>query len=168
MPYTSGLQTPKSSPMPEPDIEFQKMTEAHLPVILAIEQASFSDPWSQAMFRQELGQDQGKMSLVLLQSSKVIGYGIGWLVLDEFHLGNLAVGLEHQARGYGAIILGRMLDTAKNAGCRIATLEVRVSNLPAISLYHKFGFKEMAVRKKYYHDEDALVMLARLNGEEAC
>ncbi|MDO9069832.1 MAG: ribosomal-protein-alanine N-acetyltransferase, partial [Deltaproteobacteria bacterium] len=46
--------------------------------------------------------------------------------------------------------------------------EVRASNQTAINLYHKYNFKEIAVRKKYYQDEDALVLLARLDEEKAC
>jgi [ribosomal protein S18]-alanine N-acetyltransferase len=168
MPFTSVPPMPKPGPMPEMKLEFERMAERHLPEVLAIERASFSDPWSETMFRQELEEQPGKYSIVLSLDSLVIGYGIGWIVADEFHLGNLAVMPDHKGRGYGRMILERMIKTARKAGCRIATLEVRVSNVPAISLYHKFEFKEMAVRKKYYQDEDALVLLARLDGEEAC
>jgi len=89
-------------------------------------------------------------------------------VLDEFHLGNLAVRPDFKGKGYGALILEQMLEYVKKRGCRTASLEVRASNLIAISLYHKYNFKEIAVRKKYYQDEDALVLLARLDEENAC
>lgn len=144
------------------------MTEGRLSEVLAIEQASFSDPWSEVMFRQELEEDSGKYSLALTLDSQTIGYGIGWIVLDEFHLGNLAVSPGLKGRGYGSMILERMIEDVKKKGCRTVTLEVRASNKTAINLYHKFNFKEMAVRKKYYQDEDALVLLARLDEDQAC
>ena len=154
--------------MPEKKLEFEKMTEGRLPEVLAIEQASFPDPWSEVMFRQELEEDPGKYFIVLILDSQVIGYGLGWIVLDEFHLGNLAVSPGHKGQGHGSMILERMIEDVKKKGCRTVTLEVRASNITAINLYHKYNFKEIAVRKKYYQDEDALVLLARLDGENAC
>ena len=154
--------------MPEKKLEFEKMTEGRLPEVLAIEQASFPDPWSEVMFRQELEDDPGKYPVVLTMNSQVIGYGLGWIVLDEFHLGNLAVRPDFKGKGYGALILEQMIEYVKKKGCRIASLEVRASNITAINLYHKYNFKEIAVRKKYYRDEDALVLLVRLDGENAC
>ena len=149
-------------------LEFEKMTGGHLSEVLDIEQASFSDPWSEGMFRQELEEGPGKYSIVFTLDTRVIGYGIGWIVLDEFHLGNLAVSPGHKGRGYGSMILERMIEDVKKKGCRTVTLEVRASNNTAINLYHKFKFKEMAVRKKYYQDEDALVLLARLDEGNGC
>jgi len=154
--------------MPEKKLEFERMAESHLPEVLAIEQASFSDPWSESMFRQELEEDPCKYSIALTLDSQVIGYGLGWVVLDEFHLGNLAVSSGHKGRGYGSMILKRMIEDVKKKGCRTASLEVRDSNVTAINLYHKYNFKEIAVRKKYYQDEDALVLLARLDEENGC
>jgi ribosomal-protein-alanine N-acetyltransferase len=60
------------------------------------------------------------------------------------------------------------LALARKRGCRLATLEVRASNQPAIELYRSFGFRSVAIRKKYYQDEDALVMLADLDREDKC
>lgn len=154
--------------MSEMKLAFEKMTEGHLTEILAIEQTSFSDPWSEVMFRQELAEDSGKIALVLRLDSQIIGYGIGWMVLDEFHLGNLAVKPLLKGRGYGSMILRRMIEAVKEKGCRTATLEVRASNTAAIKLYRKFNFKEIALRRKYYQDEDALVMMVRLDEDQEC
>ena len=168
MRFTSVPLMPWSSCMPEIRVELERMTEGHLSEVLAIEQASFSDPWSEVMFRQELEDDPGKYPVVLTMNSEVIGYGLGWIVLDEFHLGNLAISPGNKGRGYGSMILERMIEEVKIKGCRTASLEVRASNVTAINLYHKYNFKEVAVRKKYYQDEDALVLLARLDGKNAC
>jgi len=168
MPFTSGPPTQWSRAMLDKRLEFVKLAEGLLSEIMAIEQASFSDPWSENMFRQELGEDPGKYSVVLILDGSVAGYGIGWIVLDEFHLGNLAVRPDLKGQGFGSLILNRMLATAAGKECRTASLEVRISNHAAIKLYQKYNFIETAIRRRYYRDEDALVMMARLDGTQTC
>lgn len=145
-----------------------KMRPEHLPEIMEIEKKSFCDPWSENMFREELKDDGRRISLVLESDGRIAGYAVGWLVLDEFHLGNIAVDDKIRGTGKGKLLLREILRQAFSAGCRIASLEVRMSNEKAIRLYRAFGFKPIAIRKKYYQDEDALVMLADIKGEERC
>ena len=149
-------------------IEISRFSEEHLTAVLEIERSSFPDPWSEGMFREELKDDGRRMPLVITDESAVAGYGIGWLVLDEFHLGNLAIRPGQRGRGLGRRLLSEMLERAAAGGCRMATLEVRASNETAKELYHSFGFKEVAIRKKYYGSEDALVMIAKLPAAAAC
>jgi ribosomal-protein-alanine N-acetyltransferase len=90
-------------------------------------------------------------------------------VADELHIGNIAVAPAVRRRGIGRRILEHCLDDARARGIEIATLEVRVSNDPAIALYEKLGFRPVAMRRGYYSDtgEDALVMMASFEvGEE--
>jgi ribosomal-protein-alanine N-acetyltransferase len=138
------------------------LTEDDLVAVLAIERQSFGDPWTEGMFREELRNDGRRLSLLLKQDGAVIGYAIGWLVADEFHLGNFAIDPRQRGCGRGSRLLGDALARARAAGCALATLEVRASNQAAIALYQKFGFKAVAIRKRYYSDEDALVMVAML------
>ncbi len=138
------------------------MSASDLPQIMAIERRSFPDPWSEKLFAEELDGDSRRLNVVMKVEGRVVGYGLGWVVLDEFHLGNLAVDEEHRGRGYGRKILAYLLDRAYRRGCRICSLEVRVSNQRAISLYRSFGFREVALRPRYYGQEDALVMLSEL------
>ncbi len=145
-----------------------RFTAGHLEAVLEIERNSFPDPWTVQMFRDELQEDDRRICLVLEDQSQVAGYLIGWVVLDEFHLGNLAVRLKSRGRGMGRILLKKGLELACQRGCRLATLEVRAGNQPAIELYRSFGFRPVAIRKKYYHDEDALVMLADLDRGGQC
>ncbi len=129
-------------------------------MLLEIERASFQDPWTEAMFLPELAPAPGKLGLVIELEGRVAGYVIGWLVFEEFHLGNIAVAPGYKHQGWGRWLLREALDRARAAGCRISTLEVRVSNTEAINLYRKMGYREIAIRKKYYGDEDALIMSA--------
>jgi ribosomal-protein-alanine N-acetyltransferase len=141
---------------------------SHLAAVCDIEQRSFADPWSLQMFRDELRDDGSRIALVLEEQGEVSGYLIGWLVLDEFHLGNIAVRPQSRGKGQGRMLLQEALRLSRIRGCRQASLEVRASNQPAIELYRKFGFRPVALRKKYYRDEDALVMLADLDGDTRC
>jgi [ribosomal protein S18]-alanine N-acetyltransferase len=86
--------------------------------------------------------------------------GCLWAILEEAHITMLAIHPHFQGRGLGQALLWALLKSANQRQLERATLEVRSSNLAAISIYKKFGFKEAGRRKRYYADtgEDALVM----------
>jgi len=144
------------------DVNISPLSVRDLPEVLEIERASFSDPWSEGLFAEELDGDHRRLNAVLRLRGRVVAYTLGWIVEDEFHLGNIAVRAEYRGQGYGAKLLEHILNQAQIRGCRLATLEVRASNLPAQKLYRRFGFKEIAIRRRYYGDEDALVMMAAI------
>ncbi|NJR22526.1 MAG: ribosomal protein S18-alanine N-acetyltransferase [Richelia sp. CSU_2_1] len=104
------------------------------------------------------GTDTGAAPLQI--SRKFIGLGCLWAVLEEAHIIMLAIHPQFQSRGFGQALLWALLKSACDRQLERATLEVRASNLAAVSLYKKFDFKEAGLRKKYYEDtgEDALVM----------
>ena len=87
----------------------------------------------------------------------LVGFGILWRIEEEAHIISLAVDPGHRRQGLGRRILEALLDQARAAGCRWATLEVRASNYPAIRLYESAGFQRLGRRKGYYNGEDALV-----------
>ncbi|MEK0184422.1 ribosomal protein S18-alanine N-acetyltransferase [Microcoleus anatoxicus] len=90
----------------------------------------------------------------------LIGIGCLWAILEEAHIIMLAIHPQFQRQGLGQALLLALLKSACDRQLERATLEVRESNLAAVSLYKKFGFKEAGRRKRYYEDtgEDALVM----------
>ena len=90
----------------------------------------------------------------------VVGYAGLWLMGDEAHVTTIAVDPDYQGYGIGELLLLGLIERAKQIDARWLTLEVRISNEVAQSLYRKYTFKEMGVRRKYYSDngEDALVM----------
>ena len=91
---------------------------------------------------------------------KVVGYAGLWWIGDEGHITNVAVRPGYRHRHIGNGIIQVMIDFTTQEGIMHHTLEVRRSNLPAISLYEKFGFVVEGVRKEYYanNKEDALIM----------
>lgn len=96
----------------------------------------------------------------LAELCRIIGYAGLWLMVDEAHITTIAVHPKYRGAGLGELLLVQMVDTALSIGARWVTLEVRKSNVVAQSLYQKYTFKEMGVRRRYYSDdgEDALVM----------
>ena len=90
----------------------------------------------------------------------IVGYAGLWLMAEEAHITTIAVDPDYQGYGIGELLLLGLIDRAKQIGARWMTLEVRVSNDVAQTLYRKYTFKEMGLRRRYYSDngEDALVM----------
>ncbi len=90
----------------------------------------------------------------------IVGFAGFWMMADEAHITNIAVRYSLRRQGIGELLLISMIDLAMELNVRILTLEVRASNTAARSLYHKYGFSQVNVRRDYYTDnkEDALVM----------
>ncbi|HKQ20320.1 MAG TPA: ribosomal protein S18-alanine N-acetyltransferase [Candidatus Eisenbacteria bacterium] len=149
-------------------IRIVPMTVARLDEIVAIERATFSDPWSREMFRSELELGGGTYARTAERDGRVIGYLCAVLVADEAHLGNLAVHPAEQRSGVGQLLLDELLRTAIRHGVARLTLEVRESNDIARKFYRKNDFIDVAIRKNYYRSpvEDAIVMLRGLPEEK--
>jgi len=100
----------------------------------------------------------------------IVGFAGIWVMLDEAHLTNIAVRRDYQRRGIGELLLLSTLELARELEASFMTLEVRVSNTVAQSLYRKFGFTEAGVRPHYYLDnrEDALLMSTPSLNSETC
>ncbi len=139
------------------------MTEEDIADVLEVEQKSFPKPWSEASFKNELENDKAVYLVCRSKEKKAIAYGGFWLVCGEAQITNIAVHPEFRECGVGSSLLGRMIEEAQaKAACEM-TLEVRVGNEPAKKLYRRFGFEEVGIRKRYYHDgEDALLMMKKL------
>jgi ribosomal-protein-alanine N-acetyltransferase len=143
------------------------MTPEDIERVWQIERSLFSMPWSKSSFLYEASDNRNSFAIVGMDDHGLVGYAIGWFVSDELHIGNVAVTEERQGEGLGKELLECMLAEAVQRGILIATLEVRVSNVKAIGLYRRYGFKGIAIRRRYYPDngEDALVMLAEIGKE---
>lgn len=122
-----------------------------------LEKLCFSDPWSREAFASELENPLARYQL-LTDGEAVLGYCGLWFVVDEGHITNLCIDPAHQGRGLGKLMMESLFIYAKNENiCRL-TLEVRVSNEKAISMYEKLSFVSAGIRKAYYEN----------NGEDAC
>ncbi|MGE0491591.1 MAG: ribosomal protein S18-alanine N-acetyltransferase [Vulcanimicrobiota bacterium] len=129
--------------------------------VRAIELASFETTWSPEAFTTELRHNQAAHYLVLREHGQVRGYCGIWLVADEAHVTSIAIAPDCRGRGQGKLLMLRMLELARGLGAHWVTLEVRADNHAALSMYRKFGFARVAVRKAYYQQKiDAVVMWA--------
>jgi [ribosomal protein S18]-alanine N-acetyltransferase len=137
------------------------VSPSEIDAILAIEEASFTNPWTREMYLAEL-QNEGVSFFYLARDAErqTIGFCSVWRVLDELHINNLAVLPAYRRAGIGLALLTRVLDEGARMGARRATLEVRRSNEAARRLYERFGFSVVGVREGYYSNpvEDALVL----------
>lgn len=134
------------------------MTEADLPQVLTIERESFSDAWTEGMF---LGTFKVPFcyNFVYELAGEVVGYILGTLLFDEAEVCNVATAISHRGKGIGKALMDAFESKVVALGGKKCFLEVRVGNTPARTLYEKRGYRQIAVRKKYYPDgEDALAM----------
>lgn len=141
------------------------MTLADLDQVEEIEQLSFPTPWPKNAFHYELTHNHNALCWVAEwiapdQRPLIIADIVIWLILDEAHIGTLAVRPGFRQRGVAQRLLAQALLEAARAGATHALLEVRVSNQTAQNLYRKFGFETVGIRKGYYQDtqEDAVLM----------
>jgi ribosomal-protein-alanine N-acetyltransferase len=132
-------------------------TEADLDAIDEIEKHSFKS--NNRTFKDELSREWARIDVVR-DGQRIIAFCNYWLVTTELHILSIATHPDYRGKGIATQLLAHVLDKARETGCSLATLEVRRSNVPAIALYERAGFKTVHVRARYYQDdEDALVML---------
>ena len=140
-------------------ISYLPMTQEHVAQIAALEKVCFTDPWSENSIRYELTNPLS-FWLVAMEGDRVAGYVGSQSVLDEADMMNIAVAPEFRRMGIAQGLAQRLTEALKEKGVRCLTLEVRVSNEPAITLYRKLGFSQVGRRPNYYRSpkEDALIL----------
>lgn len=136
------------------------MTVADLPAVHAIERASFAVPWPADAYRNELATNRLASYVIARAGDAIVGFAGLWVMVDEAHVTTFAVDPRWRRRGVGERLLLALIDIAVARRAREATLEVRLSNMPARRLYEKYGFRPVGIRPRYYSDngEDALIM----------
>ncbi|WP_367036640.1 ribosomal protein S18-alanine N-acetyltransferase [Rossellomorea marisflavi] len=145
-------------------MEIRFMTVDDVDAVMEIEEQSFTVPWSRESFISEMEENHLSMYIVIEDEGRIAGYCGVWMVVDEAHITNVAVLPSHRGKGYGELLMRKIMEMTIESGARVMTLEARVSNVPAQSLYRKLGFQNGGIRKRYYSDnqEDALVMWVNL------
>ncbi len=135
-----------------------KMTADHAKALAELDKECFAVPWSEKSFREETENALARY-FVAEKDGKIIGYGGVWVVGEEGQITNIAVLPEYRRCGVASLLLEKILEECTGL-CRIV-LEVRKSNIGAISLYEKFGFKNVGERKNFYHSptENAIIMI---------
>lgn len=140
-------------------MRIEKMTSGHLDDVYIIETECFSHPWSKQSLEEELN-NETSLFLVAKEENEVIGYIGMSIVIDEGYIFNVAVREKYRNKGVATALINELVTYGKKNNFSFITLEVRESNLPAISLYSKFGFIKAGERKNYYSNpkENAILM----------
>ncbi len=138
-----------------------------LPGIYEMELELFpNSPWPQDSFRYELEENPFAVLFTAEEDGEIAGFADLWITYDNAQLADIGVAKKYQRRGIAGQLMDRCIEESKKNGCEYLTLEVRVSNDPAIALYRKYGFIQAAVRKGYYENgEDAWLMVLPVGGE---
>ena len=147
------------------------MTGQDVEAVLAIEYESFTRPWNRDHFLDELKSVHAFPLVAVDRKETVIGYIFPRLLLDEGHILNVAVNRAFRGKGVGRRLVETVLRDCRDGGAVVVSLEVRMSNVAAISLYRLLGFVETGRRREYYENsEDAILMehdLAYNGGDDA-
>ncbi len=139
--------------------EIRPLQLRDLSAIEEIERRSYPTPWSRSMFAEDLAKPSS-ICLGAFDGERLAGYLIVSRYVDAWHVMNVAVASDYRRRGVASQLLAALFEQTQADDRRGYTLEVRVSNAGAISLYERLGFERRGVRRGYYTDnrEDALIM----------
>jgi ribosomal-protein-alanine N-acetyltransferase len=141
-------------------LRMEKLKRRDLRHVLRIEYQVFPEPWSVAVFNSELALRKGRLYRAVWEGDEMAGY-IGFMMVDhEAHMTTIATAPSHQRTGVATTMIVESIETLRADGIKHISLEVAANNEPAQSLYRRFGFAPVAVRRNYYPvtGQDALVM----------
>jgi len=116
--------------------------------------------WAKSSFYDEMSNNLARYYVAKTSTGEVVGYAGTWHIIDEGHITTFAVKKDYLRNHIGEAIMQKIIEDCYQNNIKYLTLEVRVSNIPAIKLYEKYGFQSLGTRKGYYQDnnEDALIM----------
>ena len=141
-------------------IEYRLAIEEDASILSEIETKYFPNPWTKEQFIYEIKENEFSKTIVATDDGVVIGFLVYWILFDNAQICNICVEDEYRKKGIASGLFDIAEKAFKDNECFSITLEVRVSNNPAIALYEKRGFSKVCVKKGYYKDgEDAYYMM---------
>ena len=129
--------------------------------IYNIEKKVFNDYWSLDLIKSEIIEKKYSRVTVLELKKKIIGYIFQRKIYDDNHIINLAIDIPYQHKGYGKLLLMKILE--KDSNDTNVFLEVKEANLPALKLYIDLGFEEVNRKERYYSDGSNAIFMLRKN-----
>jgi [ribosomal protein S18]-alanine N-acetyltransferase len=146
------------------EVVIRRMELADIGEVMNVETTSFTSPWTEAIFRQELTENKYAHYFVMELENRIVGYVGMWIVIDDAQITNIAILPDFRGKKLGEALFRFALQKAIEHGVTRLSLEVRVTNIVAQRMYRKFGLVPGGIRKQYYTDnnEDALVMWVNL------
>ncbi|MBQ7294745.1 MAG: ribosomal protein S18-alanine N-acetyltransferase [Clostridia bacterium] len=148
------------------EIKICPLSKKDVAAVAQIEKECFSEPWSEEGIKSEL-KNEGARFFTAKIAGVTVGYMGMHIVLDECYIANVAVKNSFRQKGVADALLSFAEARAAEEGCAFISLEVRVSNTPAIKLYEKHGYISQGERKNFYRApvENALIMTKTFNEE---
>ena len=143
------------------DFTFKKMNIQDLEEIKDVLLSDFDDFWSCEVLREELLSDSS-LYIVAKKQNEIIGFAGIKIIIDEADIMNIVVKKSYRNNGIGSLLLENLILISNKKILNFINLEVDCKNIVAINLYKKFGFEEIALRKNYYKDNDAIIMKKKL------
>ena len=143
------------------EIYISKLTKEDIDDVVDIEVSAYGKHhWSKSSFYDEMANKLAKYYAAKTADGELVGYAGTWHIIDEGHITTIAVKNEFLRNHIGEAIIHKIIEDCYKDMVKYLTLEVRVSNIPAIKLYEKYGFQSLGTRKGYYQDnnEYALIM----------
>jgi len=158
----SFVQSGMTLAQERPFVRLARMQKSDLDEVVRIENVVYAFPWTRGNFLDSI--DSGYETWIIRDGSNALaGYFLLMQAMDEAHLLNITVSAEFQHRGLGRMLLDKVVELSRSKAIRSVLLEVRPSNQHALSIYKRYGFSQIGIRRNYYpapHDkrEDAIVM----------
>ena len=143
------------------EITIDYMKKEDIESVVRIEEEAYGKHhWAKSSFYDEMSNNLAKYYTAKLSNGEIVGYAGTWHIIDEGHITTIAVRNDYLRNHIGEAIIQKIIEDCYKDNVKYLTLEVRVSNIPAIKLYEKYGFQSLGTRKGYYQDnnEDALIM----------
>lgn len=139
------------------DISINKMNLHDLKTIEASLLNDFDDFWNSNILKQEIESDSSTIYTLKI-NDKIVGFAGISIVLDEADITNIVIKKNCRGQKLSFFLMAILIDLASKSGCKKINLEVNEKNIIAINLYKKFGFEQVGLRKKYYNEQDAVLM----------
>ena len=139
-------------------IDIQEMSLNDLEKIKDILISDFDDFWNYNILKEELESPNSKYIIAKTNDGEIIGFTGIKVLVDNADIMNIVVKKSWRNQGVGNLLLNNLISICKDLNLLSLSLEVNEDNLPAIHLYEKFGFRNIGVRKNYYHGKDGIIM----------
>ena len=145
-------------------MEIRFAEEKDIPFILEIENECFVKPWGEKDIRYELNNNPVSVVYVLEENNMILGYLDFWITFDSATVAQIAIRKAYQGRHLADLLMKEMIDDCFAKKVINIALEVRVSNIKAINLYLKHGFKKIVVKPHYYENGEDAIYMVRIEG----
>lgn len=142
-------------------IEISEMSLTDFEEIQSVLISDFDDFWNSETLKNEL-KNNNSYYIVAKINNSIVGFAGIKTVLDEADIMNIVTKKDSRNSGIGSALFSSIINYAKSNNVKKITLEVNENNVPAIKLYKKFGFEQIAKREKYYNGTDTAIIMQLL------